>query len=50
MISKNLLKEIEHELTCINGLYVSDNKEFENVFKLDYTILLEKIEKEIHSK
>ncbi|MDD5959645.1 MAG: hypothetical protein PUC09_03255 [Methanobrevibacter wolinii] len=50
MIPKCLLKEIEHELTCINGLYASDDKEFKNAFKLDYNILLEKIEKEIHSK
>lgn len=40
-----LLKEIEHELTCLNGLYASDNKSFEEYFQIDCSKLLEKIEK-----
>ena len=43
----DLLKEIEHELISLNGLYASDNEEFKEAFQLDYTELLEKISKKI---
>lgn len=48
MISDNLLKEIEHELTCLNGLYACDNNEGKDLFELDFSELLNKIEKEKH--
>ena len=48
MISKELLEKIEHELTCLTGLYASDNKEFIEYFQLDFTGLLNEIEKEKH--
>ena len=44
MNTDELLKEIEHELTCLDGLYVSDNEEFEGAWRLDYTELLQKLE------
>lgn len=50
MISHELLETIEHELTCLTGLYASDNKEFTDHFQLDYSKLLKKIEKEKHSQ
>ncbi len=43
----DLLKEIEHELTSLNGLYASDNEEFKDAFQLDYSELLEKISEKI---
>lgn len=49
MISNELLETIEYELTCLTGLYASDNKEFNEYFQLDYSDLLVKIEKEKHS-
>lgn len=48
MISKNLLNNIEHELCSINGLFACDNQKFEEVFKLDCSSLLKKIEEEKH--
>ena len=50
MISDDLLNNIVHELTCASGLYASDNPEFTESFQLDFSELLEKIEKEKHSK
>ena len=38
-----ILEQVEYELTCINGLYASDNEEFKNAFKLDYTRLIDNI-------
>lgn len=49
MISKELLKNIEHELNCLNGLYACDNLEHDGWFQLDFSELLKKIEKEKHS-
>ena len=49
MISEELLNNIEHELNSITGLYASDNPEFNESFQLDFSALLEKIEKEKHS-
>ena len=49
MISEELLNNIEHELNSITGLYASDNPEFNESFQLDFSELLEKIEKEKHS-
>ena len=46
MISKELLDTIEHELTCLTGLYACDNEDFIEYFRLDFTELLNKIEKE----
>lgn len=49
MISEELLNNIVHELNSITGLYASDNLEFKESFQLDFSELLEKIEKEKHS-
>ena len=46
----DLLTEIEHELTCLHGLYACDNTEFKDTFRIDCSILLKKIEKEKASK
>ena len=48
MISDNLLKEIEHEFTSLTGLHVCDNNEGKDLFQLDFSELLNKIEKEKH--
>lgn len=48
MISDNLLEEIEHEFTSLSGLYACDNNEGKELFKLDFSDLLNKIEKEKH--
>ncbi len=37
MISKELLNEIEHELTCLNGLYASDDSVFTECFLLNHS-------------
>ena len=50
MISEELLEKIEHELTCLTGLYASDNPNFKESFQLDFSELLKKIEKEKHSQ
>lgn len=49
MISGNLLREIEHEFTSLSGLYACDNNEGKDLFELDFSELLNKIEKEKHS-
>ena len=46
----SLLDIVEHELICLNGLYASDNPNFTESFQLDFSELLEKIEKEKHSQ
>ncbi|KZX11336.1 hypothetical protein MBORA_15810 [Methanobrevibacter oralis] len=43
----NLLKKIEHELTCITGLYAADNLEFNESFQLDYNELIKMINEKI---
>lgn len=47
IIMDDLLKEVEHELTSLNGLYASDTADFKEAFQLDYSELLEKISKKI---
>lgn len=34
--------ELEHELNTLDGLYASDNKEMENVFRLDFSKILKR--------
>ena len=34
MISKELLENIEHELSCLTGLYACDNPNFTESFQL----------------
>ncbi|AMK16301.1 hypothetical protein [Methanobrevibacter olleyae] len=31
------IDELEHELNSLDGLYAADNKEMENVFRLDFS-------------
>jgi len=42
----DLLKEVEHFLTSINGLYASDQEDFSEPFKIDCKELLDKVSKE----
>lgn len=41
----NLLKKAEHELTVANGLYAADNREFKEVFRLNYGEILNSIKR-----
>lgn len=49
VISEDLLNEIEHEFSVIDGLYACDNKNGKNLFKLNFSELLKKIDNEKHS-
>lgn len=44
----DLLKEVEHYLTCIDGLYASDQEDFSEPFRLDCKELLEKVSGEVY--
>ena len=37
---ENKLKIYEHELVCCDGLYASDNEEFEDYFRLDFSNII----------
>ena len=39
---ENKLKIYEHELICCDGLYASDNEEFEDSFRLDFGNIISK--------
>ena len=39
---ENKLKIYEHELNCCDGLYASDNKEFKDYFRLDFSNIISK--------
>ena len=37
---ENKLQIYEHELNCCDGLYASDNEEFEDYFRLDFSNII----------
>lgn len=42
-----ILKQVEHELTTTNNLYVADNAEFKESFRIDFTKVIANVEKAI---